>query len=600
MKIPTLLLFNEKTKITKNINNKATTNKPNYTNSLKHDCFVSFGNTKQSKPITITMGKDTSKLYNQMMQKYDSIYEETQQSIIKNLTKDIGFANLISLKINKLFCVSIKAGTPENPVELTKSPDNANNYLLTYKDDKNDTQKIILSKNKIQIEPESTLSPENSDKIVFNNLNKLKIECFDHEMREKTADIVKSKLELMNRLQNIRKNFIESTKNEPWNFHLKLDNPSKPEWSTQGHGTSDLLSKLETEKHPNSRINMHQVHYGRYGWVYRIDNFDKYGNLVSFYNLDQDGTDIRITELTSNKYHTIYNHPDPITTFKQDGIDYTLYDTYRLSANIENVGEVTTGSRWIKIKKDNKTEYFKFSDTTPQKLVEYSITDDKGVIKKYNPQNFEILESIKKGNIEKILRRDGSLEKEINSNPEDLTDSKTISEYRTDGSLEKESFYMHSYSEKPQKIRTYRPDGTIEKEIVWPDNPSKILEFRTDGTLKTKLNTRSRAPEIFRYSENKAFKEAGEQTDLPYWQQKEYNYTENYAEDGKTIVSYTFNDITETLEQLTKNKKEYIKQKELLAEERKAEERKAKKIASKKKGATTQKAKTKKNLKSVE
>jgi len=577
------ILFHRNGIINKNIENKTVLDKTGYKKPITQPgCFVNFCGKTPEKMITVEMGQRTLNLFNEIRKIYDGMCRDINQKIIENLTKGIAVSSFITLKPNKLFDIGMTDKDSENPTELMKTPENDNNYQLTYKDEKNNTQKIVLANDTIQIEPTSVLSSQNLDKIVFYKLNKLK-------SAQKTANIIKSRLELKNTLHEKSRDFMKSyvEVNNPWEFpsQLCLTEYGDPcmRWAPGSLTEDAVVRELTKRKNCNGK-DMHDIYYAERD-MYKIENLDQLGNTVSYYKVEQKSGINYISEFVSLKqpgYKTTYDYyGNARTTFQKDGLEFSASNGIFgiISTKIKDIGEVTTGNNWIKIKKDDTTEYFKFSEENEksQKLTEYSVTDKDGVVRKYNLLNFEILESVREGDVEVFYNKDGSKNKEIKYYNDGKP--KTIKIYGADESVEKELFYNGGYRNEVFKTVIYN-GGIKEKEF----GTRYTAQYRTDGTQQSKTFKECSPPEIFKYSRNENFRKIG-------YQSSKETFTENYAEDGKTLVSYTYNGETETLEQLNKDKAAALKQ-EALAE-------KAKKSTKTKKTSATKAATTKKKTKSA-
>lgn len=571
MKISTILL-NRNGISNRNIENKTVLDKTGYKKPITQpDCFVSFHGKTEEKRTTVKMEKGTISLFNDIKKIYDGQYKETNQKIIENVTKGIALQNLINLKFNKFFNLSMTDNDPENPIEFMKTPENDNNYQLTYKDEKNNTQKIILTNDTIQIEPTSVLNSQNLNKIVFYKLNKLKSALNNEEMCEKTANIIKSRLELKNTLHEKARSFMEAyvDVNNPWEFPSQFCYRSYMRWQPSSCEDGKIIRELKNRKHYNGK-DMHEIHYSD-SRIYKIDNLDQRGRMISYYNVEQKDYNYYVAEFVNLKEPRYkitydYNSHDTTTTFNKDGLEFSVTSGYfgTISTKIKDIGEVTTGNNWIEIKKGDTVEHFEFSgkNEKSQKLTEYSVTDKDGVVRKYNLLNFEILESVRNGDVEVFYNKDGSKTKEIEYYS-DSNDPKTTKIFGADKSVEKKLFYK---AHRKDVVKTVIYNGGIKEKEVGTYYTS---HYRTDGTLQSKIINKYYHPEIFKYSSNKNFRQIENHP-------SEMTYTENYAEDGKTLVSYTFNGETVTLEQLNKDKDKFLK-KQALAEKKAKEAEEAKK-----------------------
>ncbi len=120
-------------------------------NLIQNDTFVFFGAAKQNEISTINMSDETSQIFDLVKDNYASEHKQVSEQISEQLNnyliKNLKYDNKVKLKFKteKLLDISLESGKSGNEISLTKSDDNKNAYQLTFKDEKNKTQKIILA-----------------------------------------------------------------------------------------------------------------------------------------------------------------------------------------------------------------------------------------------------------------------------------------------------------------------------------------------------------------------------------------------------------------------------------------------------------------------
>lgn len=153
------------------------------------------------------------------------------------------------------------------------------------------------------------------------------------------------------------------------------------------------------------------------------------------------------------------------------------------------------------VKTGDITSIYRFKDFKNSELIQYSEKDKNGNIKKYEPENGKLIETITQD-------KDGN-----------------------------------------KVIKTYNPrnGNPIETVIEFKENDKLVSHrYRADGTLQTKKRY-CNPPQLLKYSTSKEVSSRAKE-------KRPLFYYENYAEDGKTLISYRCMGRDETIETLNNQK----------------------------------------------